>query len=145
MAYIRCGGGGTKPLTRVSLLSDANGITSGSLSDDYDNYQYIGVKFANNLADPQYTKYYEVLMPASDFAKTPSDYDSGSVMERPQLMIGGYSAGCIYCNNVQLDTVNSKRSIVTNASSWKSTQFVSQSAIPNSAYIYTPVEIFGLK
>lgn len=145
MAYIRCGGGGTKPLTRVSLLSNSSGITSGSLSDDYDNYQYIGVKFANNLSEPQYTKYFEVLMPASDFAKTASDYASGSEIERPQLMIGGYEMGCIYCNNVQLDTANSKRSIVANASSWKSTQFNSQSSIPNSAYVYVPVEIFGLK
>lgn len=140
MAYIRCGGG-TRNLERVTLLTITDDMgTSGELSQDFDEFQYIGVKYVKNPTSPTPT-YYETVMPAAIFAQTAFDQ---SDLEHPMFLLGGADMGATYANMFALEHEGNKRAVMWGAGAWKTYQNTS-SSIPTTLAIFVPVEVYGLR
>lgn len=145
MAYIRCSGGGTRPLTRTTLWTNPNAETGYTLpdniqlSDDYDKYTYIGVKYIDNPTLGESATFYEALMPASEFYKTANDQD---MFEHPMLCMGGKYMGAHYVGMIGLRYLADKRSIMATGT-WRT--YPDVTGAPTDANIYVPVEIYGLK
>lgn len=140
MAYIRCGGG-TRNLERVTLLNITDDMgTSGELSQDFDEFQYIGVKYVKNPTDQSPT-YYETEMPAAVFAQTAIDQSN---LDHPMFLLGGANMGATYARMFALEHEGNKRSVVWGDAAWKTYQNTT-SAIPTSLAIFVPVEVYGLR